>query len=248
MDDLQPKLNSLGVQVRFLRWVCILQAALFLLAVAGMFRTRPVSADTSGDVLRLKGLIIEDAQGRPRILLGAPFPKAQNRKRQDDGSAAMLFLNENGADRLLVGEGIGAQIAGKVYSQKKRAVQGESYGILIMDGEGNERGGYGFTALPGGGGRGVITLDRPVGDAWGAMVDDKTQFVGELINYPMPLGQYQPALEMGVQKEWPFLHFKDKNDYPRAEISEAPDGTPSFTVADAKGKKLGDIFGQLTRK
>ena len=80
------------------------------------------------------------------------------------------------------------------------------------------------------------------------MVDDKTRFVGMLFNYPMPIGQYQPAIEMGVQKEWPFLQFKDKNDYPRAEISEAPDGTPAFTVADGKGKELGDVLKPFTKK
>jgi hypothetical protein len=36
----------------------------------------------------------------------------------------MLFLGPSGADRLLVGEGIGPQVRGKVSSQQQRAVKG----------------------------------------------------------------------------------------------------------------------------
>lgn len=230
--DIHQRMQSAERQIKILRLVCVVQVVV-LLAVA---------AAPSKSILRARGLIIEDAQGRPRILLGAPFPDVPNRKRHDERSAAMLFLNENGADRLLVGGGIGAQVARKVYSQKKRAVQGSSYGVLIMDGDGNERGGFGFTALPTGGGRALIALDRPVGDAWWAVVDDKSGWAGMTFNYPMPFGQYQPGIEMGVVGERPFLHFKDKEDNARAEIALAPDGTPSLTAGDAKGTTLTNLF------
>jgi hypothetical protein len=212
------------LQVRFLRQLCLAQAILLGFAIIATFVVRTASADTTGDILRVKGLIIEDAQGRPRILLGAPFPKVHSRKRQDDGSAAMLFLNETGADRLLVGEGISPQVGGKVYPPNFRAPQarGSGYGVTPMDGEGNERGGFGFTAQAGGGGRASIVLDRPTGDAWGALVDDKKQYVGMLL--------------------------MDKKDNSRVEIALEGDAAPSFTVTDATGKPLGDVLQPFTKK
>lgn len=241
--DLQERMQSAELKIKSLHILCLTQFVILLGIAASLLITRPVHAQPSpSNVLHARALIIEDAAGRPRILLGAPFPRVVGRKRQDEGSAAILFLNEQGADRLLVGEGIGAQISGTIYTQQQRAVKGSAYGVTIMDGDGNERGGFGFTALPSGGGRGVIALDRPTGDAWGALVDDKSRWAGMMFNYPMPLGQYQPGIEIGVQGERPFLHFKDKSDNTRAEMSIAPDGTPALTIFNAKGRRLADLF------
>ena len=240
--DLQKRIQSAELQIKVLRIACTVQLLLLLVTVTTVLFIRSVWAASSSDVLHVRGLVIEDAQGRPSVLLGAPFANVDARRRQDEGSAAMLFLNENGADRLLIGEGIATQIDGKIYSQQQRAVQGSGYGVTIMDGSGNERCGFGFTALSTGGGRATISLDRAIGDAWGALVDDKTGWAGMIFNYPMPTGEYQPGIEMGVLSERPFLHFKDKKDNSRAEISIAPDGVPSLTVYDAKGKPLTDLF------
>lgn len=231
---LAKRIDSAERQIRWLRLLCGAQLAILILVAAAPAASR--------QILHARGLIIDDAQGRPRILIGAPFPSVKARHRQDPGSTAMIFLDPNGNDRLLVGEGIGAQIAGKVYTQQNRSVHGAAYGINVMDGSGNERGGFGFIATPSGGGRAVIALDRPAGDAWGAMVDDRLDFAGMLFNYPMPAGQYQSAIEIGVQGERPFLHFKDKEDNSRAEIAMAPDGTPSFTVSDAKGTIVKNVL------
>lgn len=229
-------------RIRVLRIVCIAQFVMLIALAASGILTKSVHAGVSADMLRVRGLVVEDAKGRARILIGAPFVKVDGRKRRDEGSTAILFLDEAGNDRFLVGEGMAAQINGKIYSQEQRAVKGSAYGITMMDGSGNERGGFGFTALPAGGGRAMVSLDRPVGDAWGAWVDDKTGTVGMTFNYPMTLGEYQPGIEIGVQGERPFLHFKDKNDYPRAEMSLAPDGVPSLTISNEKGKEIGNLF------
>lgn len=246
MKTSDERLRRLESQVRFLRLFCAAQITLLVMVAAG-FLMHPAEAKIDANIIHARGLVIEDAQGRPRMLLGAPFPAAAGRKRQDAGSAALLFLNESGADRLLIGGDIPVQVGGKVLPNH-RAVQGEAYGITLMDGQGNERGGFGFTALPSGGGRATLALDRPTGDAWGALVDDNSGFAGMLFNYPMPSGEYQSGIEMGVMRERPFLHFKDKDDNSRAEISVGPDGSPAFTVADHSGKVLGDLFEPLVKK
>jgi hypothetical protein len=84
----------------------------------------------------------------------------------------MVFLDEEGHDRLTLGEEPEPQVGGKVLTTVHRIAQG--FGVVIDDGDGNERGAYGWLAN----GRAVITLDRPSLDAWAAIVDDKTGFAG----------------------------------------------------------------------
>lgn len=50
-----------------------------LVLVGTAFRT----AEKHEDVLRARGLIIEDDQGKERILIGSPIPRAKNRVRTD---------------------------------------------------------------------------------------------------------------------------------------------------------------------
>ncbi len=118
------------------------------------------------DVLRARGLIIEDEVGRERILIGAPVPEAANRVRTDEARVrevwapgfpeaymdyyqdyshdtnGMLILSEDGFDRLIVGDptpdpNIGRRIA-------------PATGMVINDTEGFERSGYGVLAVNGG--------------------------------------------------------------------------------------------------
>lgn len=56
----------------------------------------------SDAVLRIRGLVIEDASGHDRILIGAPVPGVNGRKRQDD-TVGVIVLGENGNDRVVLG-------------------------------------------------------------------------------------------------------------------------------------------------
>jgi hypothetical protein len=51
------------------------------------------------NLVRVRGLVVEDAAGRERILIGAPVPAVKGRKRRDD-SVGFIVLGENGADRV----------------------------------------------------------------------------------------------------------------------------------------------------
>ena len=62
---------------RAIRWLQA-YAALLTIALVVLFFRSGTSAD---DVLRTRGLIIEDEAGRERILIGAPIPEAANRVR-----------------------------------------------------------------------------------------------------------------------------------------------------------------------
>ena len=146
---------------RTIRWLQ-LYAALMTVALVVLF----VRSGTATDgVIRTRGLIIEDEAGRERILIGAPVPEAANRVRTDEARVrevwaprfpdaymgyyqdyihetnGMLILSDDGFDRLVVGDpvpdpNIGRRIA-------------PSTGMVINDGQGFERTGYGVLAVNG---------------------------------------------------------------------------------------------------
>src|SRR5580704_9949242 len=93
----------------------------------------PVKAADDERVLRLKGLVIEDEQGRARILIGAPFPVVSERLRKDVSGVDMVFLDEEGHDRFTVGEMMPAAPGFHRI--------GSAYGLNIFDTTGHERGG-----------------------------------------------------------------------------------------------------------
>ena len=69
-------------------------------ALAGFSRANAGTTTERSTVLRLRGLVIEDDQGRPRMLLGAPTPQVTGRKRREGVDGIVLL----GPDRVAVGQ------------------------------------------------------------------------------------------------------------------------------------------------
>ncbi len=139
--DASPTLMSPVGMRRLERRVRVLEAALSvtvaLLLILGLSAMGGESRQRR-EVLRVRGLIVEDAQGRPRVLLGAPIPNT-GRKRQDE-AIGMLVLGENGADHVTIGSPAPPpQIQGRVGRRDAKLA-----GMIIHDLEGNERGGFGY--------------------------------------------------------------------------------------------------------
>lgn len=112
-------------------------------------------------ILRARGLVIVDEQGRDRILIGAPFPQSSQRIRTDfekskaawgwrfggkfdwyktnksiDASGAgMVILDEKGHDRLTIGAPAPSSWIGRI---------APITGMTINDDEGSERAGFGL--------------------------------------------------------------------------------------------------------
>jgi hypothetical protein len=86
----QDRITRLESECRRLRLGLLLLAVVFVTTIT----TLSTSAQTT-DVLRLRGLIIEDEAGRPRVVLGAPIP--ENRQTTRTG---LKILDETGVERL----------------------------------------------------------------------------------------------------------------------------------------------------
>lgn len=157
--SLEERIRALEKQCRALRAILL---SLVVVAIAAFITSATAARqrEESGRVLRVRGLIVEDEQGRERILLGAPIPPAANRVRTDLARVkeiwaprfpkqymewyrgyrhhvnGLLILDERGFDRIAVGDPVPDPNIGKRI--------GPSTGITINDEQGFERSGYGL--------------------------------------------------------------------------------------------------------
>ncbi len=105
-DEMVSALQEMQAEMRRLRWLTGASMALSLTClVAGRARSMgEVNAAARGDhVLRVRGLIVEDAHGVERVRLGAPLPDPMGadgvrHKRQGDISG-MLISDAKGTER-----------------------------------------------------------------------------------------------------------------------------------------------------
>ena len=208
-DDMKQLRKSLR-RTQILAAICLGTTSLGLL----------VGATRGLQVLRAKGLIIVDEQGREKILLGSPVPVSSSRARKDAQTESLVFLGEDGSDRVIVGQTPDPYVAGQT---SKRVAEG--WGSLYLDPKGTERAGMGFL----GNGRAAVVLDRPNGDALGMMVDDTSNYAGMLINYP----SQETALELAVKNKQPSISMFDMDGKSRAGIKLLGAERPAWEANDA---------------
>jgi hypothetical protein len=212
--------------------------------------------DPVPDVLRTRGLVVVDDQGRDRILIGAPLPQSASRVRTDfekvkaawgkrypdmewfkklqHQTNGIVILDENGHDRIAIGDpapdpNIGRRIA-------------PSTGIAINDPDGFERAGWGYFPKLG---RVVLGLDHPGGEgltlflredgAAGMRIEDEK---GERRAF---LG-HAAAGHFGTPEAISGLLLLDGKG-PRVVIDAAGD-TPQIDLRDAAGASLQKLPGK----
>lgn len=172
--DIEARLLQLERKNRRLTFLCI---GLFVMSMLLSGAIAVAGPKGQPDIVHVRGLVVDDAQGRARIVMGAPFPDVPNRIRHDAGSVAMLFLDEQGHDRLTVGQSFTPQIQGKVPANFQRI--GDSVGLFIHNTAGDERGGISWLSN----GRGAISFDYPDRDAIGMYVDEKNRSATFVLEY-----------------------------------------------------------------
>lgn len=232
-SSMEQRIRSLENSTRRLRRLCLTQTVILVLIGVPAILSRRVSAQDSPRVLRAHALVIEDDQGRARLILGAPLPSVNERKRQGSLTNSIVFLDEQGNDRLTLGEGPEPQAQGKVLHRIA-----SFFGVLIHDSKGNERGGYGWLSN----GRAVITLDRPGLDAWAGVVDDKTGFAGMRVEYAPDVASDKTGVEIGTQGGRALFRLMDTKERDRVALSLGDNGVPALRVSDETGRATRDLL------
>ncbi len=179
LHGVQTALREVQAQCRRLRILAI-SSTIGLIALAGAMLALQLQART---LVRTRGIVIEDEAGRDRLLIGYPIPPSRGRVRTDlarvestwaprlggakfmeayrsyDNSASgLVFLNEQGFDKLVLGE--------KMPDPNTGVRLVDSAGFSFNDDEGFECGGLGVSKTPEGKTRVVMGMDDPkVGEA-----------------------------------------------------------------------------------
>lgn len=157
---MESKIRSLENQLKTLRVIL-----LALLIPCVLLLLYAFSKPEKKEIIRVKGIIVEDENGKERILIGAPIPYARNRARTDTvkikekwavgmgsdymkwyrdydhSSNGIVLLDQNGWDKVVIGDPVPDPIIGKRI--------GPGTGIVINDAKGLERTGYSVISVDG---------------------------------------------------------------------------------------------------
>ncbi|HVK97161.1 MAG TPA: hypothetical protein VM368_05055 [Flavisolibacter sp.] len=188
------ELQKIRHQLKWLKLYACSSSVILLVIITLSFK------NNKHDIIRTKGIIIEDSVGRDRILIGTPIPLSANRVRTDTSkvrkhwssrlggekymeqyksyehsASGIAFLNESGFDKLILDEKTPDPNTGR------RIV--DAAGFTWNDDEGFERGGLGISKTKDGQYRVVLGIDDPkVGEALHMFIlEDGTKGYGLLL-------------------------------------------------------------------
>ena len=168
MSDLPAEIARLRRQLR------LQQTILSVMGVGFVVLTVAAWQSTDPEVIRARGFVVEDAEGRARVVLGAPM-ELPGREAAQSG-AGIAVLSETGQVRVAMGSPTPApRIDGRLVERTAG-----SSGLVFTDGDGNERGGLGAFAD----GRANMCLDygRGVKEAVCMFVFPNDQYAGITVN------------------------------------------------------------------
>jgi hypothetical protein len=174
------ELIQLKKQIARMRWYVLFSSTIISAFFISAFR----EPEQTFGIIRAKGIVIEDSTGRDRILIGSPIPYSRDRVRTDTnlvkkywaknfeedsaqymewyksyyhGAEGIVIMNENGFDRVLLGDKLADPNTGKRMF--------EPAGITWNDKEGWELGGAGVNTTKDGKSRSVMGVDDRDGEA-----------------------------------------------------------------------------------
>jgi len=225
------------MEARLVRAQIALVLVLALVVMATVVVRSAEAARTERGVLRLRGLVIEDERGRPRLLLGAPTPSVSGRTRQEPVSGIVL-LGSNGADRVVIAyPGLEPQVMGKVQT---RSIPVPSAGLLINDAEGNERAGLGASDD---GNRVSLGLDYADRDAMGLLVSPTFSGLATFARS----GEHNDQITVGVLKDGTATFKLADSNGDEGVIVEVRKGAPlKVLVQNPTTHKLEDVARKIT--
>lgn len=226
-EQFEDRLARLESKLKVQRWA--MAAVLAVAALSFSFSAQGGGEPARSGILQVKGLIIEDAEGRPRIALGAPLGDIAGRNRRDP-LIGMVYLDPNGNDRLTFGQLPDPKTPAGIKPRRTGGV-----GLLIHDREGIERGGYSVlddeTAL--------LTLDWPkTGEAVALSASPRMAGLGMF--YRSELGRYRDALGSFVfaDKDSTLLKITDSGGRERLIVRSTETDQPQLMRFDETGNEL----------
>ena len=126
-------------QIKKLQQIQKFQSFIILFLMLAMAVMYFVDEKDARDIIHTKGLVIEDENGKPRMMMGFPISHAETRLRNDTLSG-MLMLDEYGVDRIHLGTH-GKLFLGGRYIDRYN----DGWSLFFNDGKGEERTGYGYS-------------------------------------------------------------------------------------------------------
>lgn len=230
MHPTETQLERLERLEQFVRNIKLFLLVSFVAVVCVIVFGKYTFASASDDkILRVRGIVIEDATGHPRVLLGAPISN-QGRKRQDELTGFVL-LGDDGADRLTIGTAD--------YDQKNGTLQhrvANGVGVLLNDAHGNERGGFGILDN----GRVTLGLDRANGEEGAFLtVEDEDDFAGLLIKnaHTCNVASFGNSKDAETR-----LLLRDRACNDRVSLGIKDSAAPKLEVRDRQEKVIFDAF------
>jgi hypothetical protein len=200
-------------------------AAVAVVVLVSYACLRAQAQTTQNEVLRVRGVVVEDAQGRARILIGAPVPEVAERKRKDPASG-LVVLGEDGVDRLQIGHVGGPQMGGKLQTRVSPAT-----GMMVCEKDGDERGGFGVFDN----GQVGWGLDFDGGEGLVAIVDPSRKLAGLVLQGGTDANPGR-AMLMTQNGETTFA-FSDAEGKSRATVRVKAGEPVSLRVVGADGKE-----------
>jgi hypothetical protein len=210
------RIRRLERRVRVLSLSLVAMAALCL--VSAMLPRAP-------EWLRCRGLIVEDAEGRPRVVLAAPVGKLEGRARTDEATG-LVVLSPDGRDVLQLGRVGGPQMGGTVQPRMSAAT-----GLAVADGRGNERGGFGVFDN----GQAGWGLDYADGDEGLVAIVDSERKIGGLV-LQAPGATDRQRMSLLTTSEGTSFELCDGAAKTRVQIEAPAQGDAGLRVLDAEGK------------
>jgi hypothetical protein len=132
-EELMDRIYKLENELKSTKYLVIFLILMFII-LAYQYISVQQKNTISVEMVRTRGLVIQDQKGNDVILMGYPIPYSEARKRTDpvDG---FLMVDKNGTDRLFMGKAGALQVNGELFN---RIDQG--WGFMVNDSRGNERG------------------------------------------------------------------------------------------------------------
>lgn len=191
------------------------------------------------DVLRARGLVIEDSTGQARVLMGAPVP-APDAWKEPGTAKGLVVLDGDGRTRVSVGYPANPRIHTSDGWQTRLS---PGAGLTVHDTLGHERAGMGVLDI----GRAVVRLDYPTREGVSLILSDETGSSG-LVVWGRQRGGGNPQrlfLGSSVTRDSVgpgMLKLNDGSGRARAQLL-IDDGRPRLRFYSTTGSTTADITG-----